>query len=172
MDTVACSGRPFVPDQAQVDKVQRHGIQGNGLDPSRISRVPTASGWARMAMRRALMTRKTGKLARQAVSHRCLALVPTHAVVSCKFGLGRNVHVDEVYGSLKHVRAQRHAVADVAAEFTEQCPSERGRLLLRTRNFAMIWNEMEIVDVRRFQQRDIMAFAEAVEATHHIYERR
>ena len=36
----------------------------------------------------------------------------------------------------------------------------------------MIWNEMEIVKVRRFQQRDIMAFAEAVEATHHIYDLR
>ena len=36
----------------------------------------------------------------------------------------------------------------------------------------MIWNEMEVVDVRRFRQRDMMAFAEAVEETHHIYDRR
>ena len=36
----------------------------------------------------------------------------------------------------------------------------------------MIWNEMEIVNVRRFQQRDIMGFAEAVEDTQHIYDSR
>ena len=36
----------------------------------------------------------------------------------------------------------------------------------------MIWNEMEIVNVRRFQERDIMSFAEAVEESHHIYDKR
>ena len=36
----------------------------------------------------------------------------------------------------------------------------------------MIWNEVEMIDVRRFHQRDIMGFAEVVEDTHHIYDRR
>lgn len=36
----------------------------------------------------------------------------------------------------------------------------------------MIWNEMEIVNVARFRQPDIMGFAEAVEESRHIYDNR
>lgn len=36
----------------------------------------------------------------------------------------------------------------------------------------MLWTETEIVNVRRFRQRDIMEFAEAVEQSQHIYDRR
>ena len=39
-------------------------------------------------------------------------------------------------------------------------------------SFAMSWNEIEIVDVRRFREPDIAGFAEAVDATNHIFDRR
>jgi len=43
---------------------------------------------------------------------------------------------------------------------------------LKGERFMMVKNEFEVVHVPRFREDDIMQFADAVEATHKIYEHR